>query len=536
MWTGGTAVALIGAQAAPSLLALLIILLAVVLVGAVVGGALGYVFIRSRLAKALAEAEAQAKTSETEANRIVAQAESQAKTIELAAQERKLQVIEESEQETIRRRRELDRVEERLQRRQELLDNKLEQLESRDRKLNQRQSKLDKREADFEKVEEQRVAELERIGNMSREEARQELLAAVEQESRQDMARRIREVEAETQAQADAKAREIITWAIERLASDHVSETTVASVPLPNDEMKGRIIGRQGRNIRAIEQATGVDLVVDDTPEAVIVSSFDPIRREVARLTLSRLVQDGRIHPGRIEKEVQKAQEEVEKSIKEAGEQAIIELGLQGLHPELLKLVGRLKYRTSYGQNQLAHAVEAGHIAGMLASQLGGDVQVSKMGALLHDLGKAVSHEVEGPHATIGADIARRYGVPAAVVNCIASHHHETEQSSVEAVIVAAADAISGARPGARRESLEIYVKRIKALEDIGNSFPGVQQTYAIQAGREIRIVVRPDDVDDLGAIRLSRDIAKKIEENLEYPGQIKVTVIRETRAVELAK
>ncbi len=371
---------------------------------------------------------------------------------------------------------------------------------------------------------------------MSRDEARQELLVAVERDARQDMARRIRDVEAETQAQAETRAREIITWAIERLASDHVSETTVSSVALPNDEMKGRIIGRQGRNIRAIELATGVNLVVNDTPEAVIVSSFDPVRREVARLTFSRLVQDGRIHPGRIEKEVQKAQEEVEKSIKDAGEQALIELGLQGLHPELIKLVGRLKYRTSYGQNQLAHAIEAAHIAGMLASELGGDVQVAKMGALLHDLGKAVSHEVEGPHASIGAEIAKRYGAPDKVVNCIASHHHETEQQSLEAVIVTAADAISGARPGTRRESLETYVKRIKALEDIGNSFAGVSQTFAIQAGREIRIIVKPEDIDDLASIRLARDIAKKIEDSLEYPGQIKVTVIRETRAVELAK
>jgi ribonucrease Y len=535
MWTGGTAVVMLGLQQGPGV-GTLLIFLAAALIGAVVGGVLGYVLSRSRQAEALADAEAKIRTSEVEANRLLAQAESQAKTIELAAQERKLQVIEESEQETIRRRRELERAEERIQRRQEVLDAKLEQLDSRDRKLNQRQSKLDKRETDLEKVEEQRVAELERISAMSREDARQELLTAVEQETRQDMARRIREVEAQVQAEADTRAREVITWAIERLASDHVSETTVASVPLPNDEMKGRIIGRQGRNIRAIEQATGVDLVVDDTPEAVIVSSFDPVRREVARLTLSRLVQDGRIHPGRIEKEVQKAQEEVEKSIKEAGEQAIIELGLPPFHPELLKLVGRLKYRTSYGQNQLAHAIEAAHLAGMLASELGGDVQTSKMGALLHDLGKAVSHEIEGPHATIGADIAKRYGMPAAVVNCIASHHHETEQGSIEAVIVAAADAISGARPGARRESLETYVKRIKSLEDIGNSFPGVSQTYAIQAGREIRIVVKPDELDDLAAIRLSKDIAKKIEENLEYPGQIKVTVIRETRAIELAK
>jgi len=514
----------------------LLIALLIFLLAAAAGATAGHMASRARQQKALAEAEARIKTADADAQRTVAEAESRSKAIELEAQGRKIKVIEEAEAEAQRRRRELERAEERIQRRQENLDSKLEQLDARDRKVSQRQAKLDKREQDLEKVEVQRVAELERIANMSRDDAKQELLAVVEQETRQDMARKIREVEAEAQGQADARAREVITWAIERLASDHVSETTVSSVPLPNDEMKGRIIGRQGRNIRAIEQATGVDLVVDDTPEAVIVSSFDPIRREVARITLSRLVQDGRIHPGRIEKEVEKAQQEVEKSIVEAGEQATMELGVQGLHPEILKLVGRLKYRTSYGQNQWAHAIEAGHIAGLLAAELGADVQICKMGALLHDLGKAVSHEIEGPHAQVGADIAKRYGVPAAVVNCIASHHHEMEQASVEAVIVAAADAISGGRPGARREALETYVRRIKGLEDIGNSFPGVAQTYAIQAGREIRILVKPDDVDDLGALRLARDIAKKIEDNLEYPGQIRVTVIRETRAIETAK
>jgi ribonuclease Y len=300
--------------------------------------------------------------------------------------------------------------------------------------------------------------------------------------------------------------------------------------------MKGRIIGRQGRNIRSIEMATGVDLVVDDTPEAVIISSFDPVRREVARLALSRLVQDGRIHPARIEKEVEKAQQEVEKSIKEAGEQAVIETGLQGLHPEIVKLLGRLKYRSSYGQNQLAHAIEATHVASILAAELGANQQISKMGALLHDLGKAVSHEVEGAHAQVGADIAKRYGVPAEVVNIIASHHHEIEQQSVEAVIVATADAISGSRPGARRETLDAYVKRIKALEDLGNSFQGVAQTYAIQAGREVRIIVKPEEIDDLASLQLARDVASKIEDSLEYPGQIKVTVVRETRATETAK
>jgi ribonuclease Y len=350
------------------------------------------------------------------------------------------------------------------------------------------------------------------------------------------MARKIREVEAEVSAEAEARARQIITRVMERVASDHVSETTVSSVPLPTDEMKGRIIGRQGRNIRSIEQVTGVDLIVDDTPEAVIVSSFDPIRREVARITVSRLVQDGRIHPARIEKEVERAKQEVDKSIKEAGEQAVMETGLQMLHPEIVKLLGRLKYRTSYGQNQLSHAVEATHIAAMLAAELGANVHIAKMGAMLHDIGKAVSHEVEGAHAQVGADIAKRYGVPADVVNIIASHHHETEQLSVEAAIATTADAISGARPGARREALETYVKRIQALEEIGNSFEGVQQTFAIQAGREVRVLVKPEDVDDLASIRLAKDIAKRIEESLEYPGQIRVMVVRETRAVELAK
>jgi ribonuclease Y len=324
--------------------------------------------------------------------------------------------------------------------------------------------------------------------------------------------------------------------AIQRIASEQVAETTISSVELPSDEMKGRIIGRQGRNIRAIEQATGVDLIVDDTPEAVIISSFDPVRREVARLALSKLVVDGRIHPARIEKEVQKAQEEVDQAMWEAGEQALYDTGLQGLHPEIIKLLGRLKFRTSYGQNQLYHAVETSHLAGIVAAELGADVRTAKLGGLLHDLGKAVTHEVEGPHAVVGADIARRYGIPPKVVNCIASHHHEIEQESLEAIIVEAADAVSGARPGARREALETYLKRVTALEDLANSFEGVEQSFAIQAGREIRIVVRPNVVDDLGAIALSRDIAKKVEDTLEYPGQIKVTVIRETRSVDFAK
>ncbi len=506
------------------------------LVAGVAGAVIGYLLMKSRLLQSHRDAEVFIQNAEAESKRIVAEAESKAKTIALAAQEQKVQILEESEAEIQRRRREMERGEERLQRRQEALDSKLEQAEQRNRKLDQRQSKLDKREVDLTKLEEDRRAELERIASMSQEEARQELLAAVEQTTRQDMARKIREVEAQAMSEAEERARKVISAVMERVASEHVSETTVSSVPLPTDEMKGRIIGRQGRNIRSIEQVTGVDLVVDDTPEAILISSFDPVRREVARVALSRLVQDGRIHPARIEKEVEKAQQEVEKSIKEAGEQAVIEVGLQMLHPELVKLLGRLKYRTSYGQNQLSHAVEATHIAAMLAAELGANVQTAKMGALLHDIGKAVSHEVEGAHAQVGADIAKRYGVPADVVNIIASHHHETEQLTVEAAIATTADAISGSRPGARREALETYVKRIQALEDIGNSFGGVQQTYAIQAGREVRVIVRPDDIDDLAAIRLAKDIAKRIEDSLEYPGQIKVTVLRETRAVETAK
>jgi ribonuclease Y len=362
------------------------------------------------------------------------------------------------------------------------------------------------------------------------------LLQTVEQEARQDMARVIREVEAEAREESERRARKLVTMAIQRIASDQVSEVAVSTVPLPSDDMKGRIIGRQGRNIRALENATGVDLVVDDTPEAVLLSCFDPVRREIARVALTKLILDGRIHPARIEKVVAKAKDEVNQIIREAGEQATIDAGVPGLHPEILRLLGRLKFRTSYGQNQLDHAVETSRLAAILASELGANVQVARAGALLHDLGKAVDHEVEGPHALIGADLAKRYGVSQAVIQCIAAHHGESESDSLEAVLVEAADAISGARPGARRESLETYVKRIKALEDVASSFDGVAESYAIQAGREIRIIVKPDEIDDLASIQLSKNVAKAVEENLQYPGQIKVTVIRETRAIDFAK
>lgn len=511
----------------------IILLILGLVVGGLAGAAIGYYLYRylseTKVKSAKLQAEEIVQNAERTANQFRAQAELQTK-------EENVRLREEIENETESRRRDLRRQEERLQRRQEALDRKMEDLETRDRNIQKRQKILEKRTADLDKLEAQHQKELERVSGLSSDEAKELLLESVRGETRQDMARVIREVEAEANVEADRRARKLIVMAIQRIASEQVAETTISSVALPSDEMKGRIIGRQGRNIRAIEQATGVDLIVDDTPEAVIISSFDPVRREVARLALSKLVVDGRIHPARIEKEVQKAQEEVEQSMWEAGEQALYDTGLQGLHPEIIKLLGRLKFRTSYGQNQLYHAVETCHLSGILAAELGADVRTAKMGGLLHDLGKAVTHEVEGPHAIVGADIARRFGIPPKVVNIIAGHHHEVEQESLEAIIVESADAVSGARPGARREALETYLKRVTALEDLANSFEGVEQSFAIQAGREIRIVVRPNVVDDLGAIVLSRDIAKKVEDTLEYPGQIKITVIRETRSVDFAK
>jgi ribonucrease Y len=502
-------------------------------------GAGYYAFQRGRATGEQGERERQErlfKSAEDEARRIIIEAETEAKQRELAAKEAQVQMRNEMEAEQTRRRKDLERIEERLQNRLDSAERRLEQLETRERKLNQRQSKVEQREGELDTKEQQWMQELERVAQMNQDEARTVLLEQVEHSARQEMARTIREVEAEVTEEADRRAREIVTMAIERIASDHVSEYAVSSVDLPSDEMKGRIIGRQGRNIRAIEQAIGVDLVVDDTPEAIIISSFDPIRREVARMALSKLVADGRIHPSRIEKEVETARLEIERVVMEAGEQAIIETNSQGLHREIQKLLGRLKFRTSYGQNQLYHAIETAHIAAMIASELHANVRVARLGGLLHDIGKAVSHEIDGPHAIVGAEILKRYGINDIVVNCVASHHGEVEPQSIEAVIVAAADAISGARPGARRESLEAYIKRVTELEEIGNSFEGVSQTFAIQAGREIRVIVRPDTLDDLAAIKLSKDIAKKIEDNLQYPGQIRVTVVREMRAVEYAK
>ena len=478
----------------------------------------------------------QIKKQQQQAEQMLDEARKEASEIVLAAKDEAIKIKDRAEKELDRRRAGLRREEERLQRRREKLDHRQERMERWEQSLNKRQSALDKQRNQVEKLQQERLATLERVAGLSKEEAKQELLAAVEEECRQDMARVIRQVEAEAKEEADARAREIITYAIQRMASEQVAEMTVAAVPLPSDDMKGRIIGRGGRNIRAFEKIAGVDVVVDDTPEAITISSFDPVRREIARRAMERLISDGRIHPARIEKVVADRRKEVERIIREEGERAAYEAGVPGLHPELIKLLGRLKFRTSYGQNQHAHALETARLAGMLAEELGANAEVARLGGLLHDIGKAIDFETEGTHARIGAEICRRYGVSEEVVHCIESHHHEVEQHSIEAIIVEAADAISGARPGARRESLELYLKRIKALEEIANSFKGVKESYAIQAGREIRVIVEPEEIDDLATIQLSKDIARKLEESMEYPGQIRVTVIREVRAEEYAK
>lgn len=476
------------------------------------------------------------RQAQEEAQRILEEANSEAQRLLLAAQDQAMQFRSEAQAEMERWRNNLRREEERLQQRREKLDQRQEALDKREQALNKRQSALDRQRNELERLQEERTKALETVARMSQEEAREELLRIVAETTRQEMARVIREIEQEAREEGERRARKILTTVIQRMASEQVAELTVSSVDLPSDEMKGRIIGRGGRNIRTFEQIAGVDVVVDDTPETITISCFDPVRREVARRAMERLITDGRIHPGRIEKVVADAQKEVDQQIREEGERAVFESGVATLHPELVKLLGKLRFRTSYGQNQHAHAIETAKLAAMLAAELRANVEVARLGGLLHDIGKAVDFEVEGTHALIGAEICRRYGVPEEVIHCIASHHHETEQQSLEAIIVEVADAISGARPGARREILEQYIKRIRSLEEMASSFSGVAETFAIQAGREIRIIVKPEEVDDLGAIQLSRDIARKIEESMEYPGQIKVTVIRETRAVDYAK
>jgi len=475
--------------------------------------------------------------SRLQADQIVADAETQKKELLLEAKEEAIRIKTAAEADVRVQQAEVKAEQQRLRSREEQLDRKVDAAEARERKVQTREQELDGRARELDELRASEMKELERLGQLTRDEARDQLLARVESEIKEEAARRARAIINTARLSADEEARRLITLAVQRLAGDHIGETTVASVPIPSEDMKGRIIGREGRNIRALEAATGVDLIIDETPDAVMISGFDPVRREIARISLTKLVADGRIHPQRIEEVVAKATQEVEEGILKAGEEAALEAGVHGLHPEVLKVFGRMKYRTSYGQNQLRHSVEAAQIARILAAELGADEQVATRATLLHDLGKVMGHDVEGPHHIIGADFVRRFGESQKVFDAIVEHHDsDPETVSVEAVIVQAADAISGARPGARHESVENYIKRLEALEQVANSFPGVEKSFAIQAGREVRIVVKPDEIDDLGSIRLARDIAKKIEDSLQYPGQVRVTVVRETRAFEIAR
>jgi len=464
------------------------------------------------------------------------EAENLRKETLLAAKEEILKEKQFLEEEIQRKRRELQNFESRLLRREENLERKIEQLEKKENQLNELLRETEKIKQETEKLKEKEIQELHRIANLSREEARQEVLSRVEKTLEHEIGLKIKEAEEQVKKESERIAREVVVQAIQRYAADFTAENTVSVVALPNDEMKGRIIGREGRNIRTFEMITGVDLIVDDTPEAVIISCFDPIRREIARIALEKLILDGRIHPARIEELVEKAKIQVEEKILQEGEQALFDTGIKNVHPEIVKLLGKLYFRTSYGQNVLQHSKEVAHLAALMAAELGARVNVAKRAGLLHDIGKALDHEVEGPHARIGADVARRYGEKEEIINAIESHHGEVEPESIEAVLVQAADAISASRPGARRESLEVYIKRLEQLEKIANSFEGVEKSYAIQAGREVRIIVKPEKLNDVQAAKLAYEVVKRIEKELEYPGQIKVTVIRETRAVEYAK
>ena len=507
----------------------LIVVVIVTTLAAIGGIAIGF-FARSVLSGR------SVKHAEHYAERLVADARAKQKEIVLEGKDEALQLRRAAEEEGREQRATLQRSERRLLDRDEALDRKVEAFERREVALVVRLQELDAETARGRELQERQLAELERISGLSAAEARDGLISQIVDEAQAEAQHRVREIERFAHDEGEDKARRVLTTVMQRIAADHTSEATITVVPLPNEEMKGRIIGREGRNIRALEQATGVDIIIDDTPEAVVLSGFDPVRREVARMTLIKLISDGRIHPGRIEETVAKCRSEIEVVMRQAGEQAAYEAGVPGLHPELIKLIGRLKYRTSYGQNVLNHSVETARLSGLLAAEIGANVAESKKGGFLHDIGKAVDHEVEGAHAAIGADIAKRYGVNPIVCNAIAAHHQEVEQESVEATIVQIGDAISASRPGARGENLDNYVKRLEDLQQIALSFPGVERCFAIQAGREIRILVRPEDIDDLASSRLARDVVKKIQDELQYPGQIKVTVIRETRAIDYAR
>ena len=514
------------------------ILAVIGMVVALIVGALGGAVFGWNRRKATAEREI--KSAEDEATRIVNEAyksaESKKREALVEAKEEILKAKNEHEKEVKDRRSELQRQENRLQQKEENLDRKMENIERKEEQLSGRLAKLDATQAEAEALKQKQVDELERISGYTAEEAKNYLLKQLEEDVTHESAMKIKEIEARFKDEADTRAREIISLAIQRCAADHVSEATVSVVPLPNDDMKGRIIGREGRNIRTLETLTGVDLIIDDTPEAITVSCFDPVRREIARLALEKLILDGRIHPARIEEMVEKAKREVDMVIKAEGERAIFETNVHGLHPELVKLLGRMRYRTSYGQNVLNHSIEVSHVAGLLAAEIGANVTEAKRAGLLHDLGKSIDHEVEGSHVQIGVELARKYRESENIIHAIHAHHNDVEPKTVVACLVQAADAISAARPGARRENLENYIKRLEALEEITSSFNGVEKSFAIQAGREVRIMIKPDVVSEDQMVLLAREIAKKIEDELEYPGQIKVHLLRETKAIEYAK
>ena len=520
----------------------LVIVIAVV---AILAGIAGGTFVGSKLLQK--KREQKIGTTEAVVAKMKEDAEQECKRIKkeaiLEAKEQDLKLRKEFESEAKEKRLELQKMEQRLVQKDEVLNKKDANLLKKNEEVEEQKRNLDAKLVEIkglqEKVEKQHelmVAELEKIAQLSKEEAKNQIMEAVQEEARRDCAVTVRRIEEEAKEEADKKAKDIISLAIQRCCTDHASEISVSVVPLPNDDMKARIIGREGRNIRALENATGIELVIDDTPEVVILSGFDPVRREVARLSLEKLISDGRIHPARIEETVEKTAKELDQKIKESGEAAMFDCGLFGIHPEIIKLLGRLRYRTSYGQNVLQHSIEVAYLAGLMAQELGVDVNLAKRGGLLHDIGKAVDHEVEGTHIQIGADLAKKYRENKNVINCIQAHHGDVEPRTIEAVLVSAADAISGARPGARRETSTNYIKRLEALENIASGFAGVDKSYAIQAGREIRVIVKPEQIDDAKAMFLAKDIAKKIETELEYPGQIKVNVIRESRAIEYAK
>ncbi|WIF96202.1 ribonuclease Y [Caminicella sporogenes] len=504
-----------------------------ILISTPIGIGIGYILRKNIAEKKIGSAEEQAKLIISKAHK---EAETKKKEILLEAKEEVHRLRNEFERENRERRNEIQRLERRVQQKEETLDRKSENLEKKEEHLNKTLKELAAKEEEIKELHQKQIEELERISGLTTEEAKEMLLSDLEKKLKHEAVMMIREIESKAKEEAHKKATEIISYAIQKCAADYVAESTISVVTLPNDEMKGRIIGREGRNIRALETITGVDLIIDDTPEAVILSCFDPIRREIARVALEKLILDGRIHPARIEEMVEKARREINAHIKEEGERATFDVGIHNLHPELVKLLGRLKYRTSYGQNVLQHSIEVSYLAGLMAAELGADVKIAKRAGLLHDIGKAVDYEVEGTHVEIGINLLRKFRESEEVIHAMSTHHGDYEPQTIEAVLVTAADAISAARPGARRETLETYIKRLEKLESIANSYEGVEKAYAIQAGREIRIMVKPEEIDDDSIVLLAREISEKIENSLEYPGQIKVNVIRETRAIDYAK